>query len=142
MLQKPLLAFGVAFALSAVFSLLSLMLRLGQLTSLSPDAINISATSILTNALFCLAVLASFFGVFYFLATIGQIQSGKAAVIALLMGVLLGRLVIYYLLQFSSILYLNFAGSLATVIFLYFLPAIAALLFAQWRNQRLAAENL
>ena len=145
MLQKSLLAFAVAFALSAIFSLLSLMVRLGLLTSISPSTItSISAIAILTNAFFCLAVLASFFAVFYFLAKIDQIKAGKAIVFALLIGVLLGPLVLYQLLQ---MLYLNIAGSLVTTsIFMYFLPALTALLFAQWKekksNHNLTQENV
>lgn len=78
-------------------------------------------------------MLASFFAVFYFLAKIGQIEAGKAIVFALLIGVLLGPLVLYQLLP---ILYLNIAGSLVTSIFMYFLPALTALLFAQWREKK------
>jgi hypothetical protein len=144
MLQKSLLAFAVAFALSAIFSLLSLMVRLGLLTSISPSTItSISAIPILANAFFCLAVLASFFAVFYFLAKIGQIKAGKAIVFALLIGVSSGPLALYQLLP---ILYLNIAGSLVTSIFMYLLPALAALLFAQWRekksNHNLTQENV
>jgi hypothetical protein len=143
MLQKSLLAFAVAFALSAIFSLLSLMIRLGLLTSISPSTItSVSAIAILTNAFFCLAVFASFFAVFYFLAKIGQIKAGKSIVFALLIGVLLGPLAIYQLLQ----IYLNIAGSLVTSIFMYFLPALTALLFAQWRekksNHNVTQENV
>lgn len=135
MFQKPLLTFGVAFALSAIFSLLSLMTRLGQLTSISPSATSISAVSMLTSVLFLLVVIASFFVAFYFLATITQIKSGKTIVFALFIGVLLGPLTIYSLLQMPATLYLNIAWLLAPVIFTYFLPALAALLFAQWRKK-------
>ena len=144
-MQKSLLAFAVAFALSAMFSLLSLMTRLGLLTSISPSTItSVSAIAMLTNAFFCLAVLASFFAVFYFLAKISQVKAGKAIVFALLIGALLGPLAIYQLLQLP-ILFLNIAGSLVTSIFMYFLPALTALLFAKWRekksNHNLTQEN-
>ena len=142
-MQKSLLAFAVAFALSAMFSLLSLMTRLGLLTSISPSTItSVSAIAMLTNAFFCLAVLASFFAVFYFLAKISQVKAGKAIVFALLIGALLGPLAIYQLLQ----IYLNIAGPLVTSIFIYFLPALTALLFAQWRekksNHNVTQENV
>jgi hypothetical protein len=134
-LKKPLLTFAVAFAVSAIFSFLSLMVRLGLLTSISPNTITgISAVAILTNAFFWLAVLGSFFAVFYFLAKIGQANAGKSTVFALLMGVLLGPLVVYQLLQ---MLYVNIAGLLVTTsIFMYFLPALTALFFVLWREKR------
>ena len=136
MLQKHILTFAVAFAVSVIFSLLSLMFRLGLLTSISPSTIiSISAIVILTNAFFWLAVLGSFFAVFYFLSQIGQANAGKSTVFALLIGVLLGPLVIYQLLQ---MLYVNNAGWLVTTsIFMYFLPALTALFFVQWRKKQL-----
>jgi len=137
MLQKSLIGFAVAFGLSAMFSLLSLMLQIGFLTSISPNNVNsISAIVNLTSAFFYLVVFASFFVVFYFLAKIGQMKVGKVIFFALFIGVLLGRVVIYQLLQFLSLLYLNIAGLLATSIFMYFMPALAGLLFVQWRENK------
>jgi hypothetical protein len=135
MLQKPLLIFAAAFAVSAIFSFLSLTARLGLLTSISPSTItSISAIAILTNAFFWVAVLASFFAVFYFLAQMGQANAGKSSILALLVGVLTGPLVIYQLLQ---ILYVNNAGFLVTTsIFMYFLPASAALFLVHWKEKR------
>jgi hypothetical protein len=62
-----------------------------------------------------------------------QIKAGKATVSALIVGVLLGPIAIYQLLP---ILPLNIAGSLVTSILMYFLPALTALLFAQWREKK------
>ena len=137
MLQKSLIGFAVAFGLSAMFSLLSLMLQIGFLTSISPNNVNsISAIVNLTSAFFYLVVFASFFVVFYFLAKVGQMKVGKVIFFALFIGVLLGRVVIYQLLQVLSLLYLNIAGLLATSIFMYFMPALAGLLFVQWRENK------
>jgi len=137
MLQKSLIGFAVAFGLSAMFSLLSLMLQIGFLTSISPNNVNsISAIVNLTSAFFYLVVFASFFVVFYFLAKVGQMKVGKVIFFALFIGVLLGRVVIYQLLQVLSLLYLNIAGLLATSIFMYFMPALAGLLFVQLRENK------
>ena len=137
MLQKSLIGFAVAFGLSAMFSLLSLMLQIGFLTSISPNNVNSISTIVnLTSAFFYLVVFASFFVVFYFLAKVGQMKVGKVIFFALFIGVLLGRVVIYQLLQFLSLLYLNIAGLLATSIFMYFMPALAGLLFVQWRENK------
>ena len=137
MLQKSLLTFAVAFGLSAMFSMLSLMGQLSFLTLISPSTITgISATAILT-LVFHLACFASFFVVFYFLAKINQITAEKDTIFALLTGALLGPLTIYQLLQMLPLFPLNIAGLLVTSTRIYFVSALTALLLAKHKEKEM-----
>jgi len=138
MLQKSLLAFMVAFGLSAMFSMLSLMGQLSFLILISPSTITgISATAILTTLVFHLLGFASFFVVFYFLAKINQITPEKDTIFALLIGVLLGPLAIHQLLQLLPLSALNIASLLITSTLIYFTPALTALILTKQNAKKL-----
>ena len=127
--QKSLLSFAVAFGLSAIFSMLSLIGRLSFITLISPStSTGASATAILTTLVFHLVGFASFFVAYYFLAKINQLTAEKGPIFALLIGALLGPLAIHQLLQMLPLSPLNIAGSLIASTLIYFTPALTALI--------------
>ncbi len=125
-MNKSLLAFAVAFGLSLGFSLVSLVVRGALLTFATP-----------TNILIAVSGLVAFFGAFYLLAHETKTYASKSTALAVLLGVLLGPLIPITVNPASPVLYLTIiGGSMISGVILFFLPATAALLYAEWRTKK------
>ena len=140
-MKKSVIAFAVAFVLSAGFTFLSLLTQATVLNSAAFDATSGLQVSTLINVFLGLAGLALFFTVFYFLARKSKILAVRSTTLALLLGVLLGSAILYlysiatyptYLLLYLSLI----AGSLLSSVFQYFLPALTAILFAELKEKK------
>jgi hypothetical protein len=85
--QKPLIVFIIAFALSIGLTVLPLVPRTVILQSTISQSISINT---LINLFFSLIGLAIFFAVFYFLASNNKVIASKSTITALLLAVTLG----------------------------------------------------
>lgn len=141
-MKKSLIAFIVAFALSIVFTLLTLVSRASLSVLLQSNIVESLSTNTLLDIFFSLVGLAVFFAVFYFLANNNKIKAIKSTIIAMLLGVMLGPAILYllniFLYRFYLDIYLSLAVSSAvSSVFQFFLPALTALLFAELREKKL-----
>lgn len=134
--------FVAAFALSTGFAFLSLITQVVISNSeLFNNADGFQSIFTLGSFIVDLGGLALFFAVFYFIAKTTKIRAVKSTTVALILGVLLGSsiphllsIVTYhtYLAVYVSIV----AGSLLSSIFLYFLPALTAIMFVELREKK------
>ena len=140
-MKKSLIAFVVTFALSIGFTLMPLV----ALAELSVVLQSTMAESILVNEListsFSLVGLAVLFVVFYFLGNRGKILVTKSTIIAVLLGAILGSVTphLVSILAYNSHLevYLSLiAGYAVSSVFVFFFPALTALLFAELREKK------
>ncbi len=127
-MKKALITFLVAFGLTVAISALRLI---GGAAAISPF--------LTSNVIITIVGIGLFFSVFYLLANTTQIAANKATIIALILGVLLGSAVSVILLWTSSVLW-YFSAILWSALFFgiiqYFIPALIALFFADFRSKK------
>lgn len=134
--------FIAAFALSVGFAFLSIVTQVAISNSgLFNSANGFQSIFALSGMFVDLGGLAVFFTVFYFIAKNAKIQAAKSITIALLLGVFVGSVIPYLVsivtYQTYLALYLSLvAGSLASSVFLYFLPSVTAMLFVELREKK------
>jgi len=140
--KKSLLVFCVALALSIGFTFLLLLMRAVFSVALQSNIAESLSVSTLINAFVDLLGLAVFFVVFYFMAKVNKISAVKSTITAMLLGVILGSAILYLvsmpIYRTTPIVYLNFAANSSLFnVFGLFLPALAALLFAELREKKI-----
>ena len=151
-MNKPLIIFGVAFALSLGFTLLSLISNAISSIYISSYNYNVDyavVTSLIGGASGFIG-LAVVFVIFYYLGNKQKIQVAKPIVLAVLLGSLLGSSILFWIaipfnltqdIIFKT--YLSFTiGYLFSSVFYYFLPALTALLFAELKGKRLTQNTI
>jgi hypothetical protein len=144
--KKSLIAFLVAFGLSIAFTFLPLIARVTFSVELQTDIAESLAMNTWLGLFFSLLGLSVFFVVFYFLANNNKMLASKSTIIAILLGVTLGPAILYllniFLYRFYLALYLNLAASAAVSgVFMFFLPALIALIYAELRERK-SSNNL
>ena len=140
-MKKSLIAFLAAFALSIVFTLLPLIARASFSVELQTDILESLFVNTWLGLFFSLLGLSVFFVVFYFLANNNKMLASKSTTIAMLLGVTLGPALLYllniFLYRFYLGLYLNLAaGAAVSGVFMFFLPALTALMYAELRERK------
>ena len=132
-MKKALITFLVAFGLTVAISALRLI---GGVPALS---LFLTSYTTASNVIITIVGIGLFFAAFYLLANATQIAANKATIIALLAGVLLGSAVSVILLWTPSVL-VYFSAMLWSALFFsviqYFMPALIALLFADFKSKK------
>lgn len=138
--KKSIITFIVAFSLSIGFTVLPLVTRASLSVMLQSNIAQSLSINTLISIFFSLIGLAVFFVIFYLLANNIKILAVKSTIIALLLGVTIGPAILYLINIFlynGFLIYLSMAANSAvSSVFLFFLPALTALLYAELREKK------